>query len=55
METIFGNFFSFVRKDYQEESKSHSQPVMGAEHGKVSSSIPELHPKEFQGATGAMV
>jgi hypothetical protein len=27
---------------------------MGAEHGKVSSSIPELHPKKFQGATGAM-
>jgi hypothetical protein len=25
---------------------------MGAEHGKVSSSIPELHPKKFQGATG---
>jgi hypothetical protein len=28
--------------------------VMGAEHGKVSSSVPELHPKKFQGATGAM-
>jgi hypothetical protein len=27
---------------------------MGAEHGKVSSSIPELHPKKFQGATGVM-
>jgi hypothetical protein len=27
---------------------------MGAEHGKVSSSVPELHLKKFQGATGAM-
>jgi hypothetical protein len=27
---------------------------MGAEHGKLSSSIPELHPKKFQGATGVM-
>jgi hypothetical protein len=27
---------------------------MGAEHGKVSSSIPELHLKKFQGTTGAM-
>jgi hypothetical protein len=27
---------------------------MGAEHGKVMSSVPELHPKKFQGATGVM-
>jgi hypothetical protein len=27
---------------------------MGAEHGKVSSSVPELHPKKFRGTTGAM-
>jgi hypothetical protein len=27
---------------------------MGAEHGKVSSSVPELHLKKFQGATGSM-
>jgi hypothetical protein len=27
---------------------------MGAEHGKVSSSVPELHPKKFQASTGAM-